>query len=531
MTQNNNALGTLPHSKTATFPAFPPSPTSDRLAVLLKNIPAREKPVIKEQPALAPPERPARQETRALRDIASELRAFIVSDTAALFLALLASWALAAAINTFSLDRNVLNGFTRASLSQILHVFAIGPCLILWFAHTGHYHVRMPFWMETKKIVEAAGFAMLIDAFLSFASKYDFSRLWLVSNWIFAAFGLILLRTLWRHILRRRGQWQIATLLIGNGSTAEDARVAIDSEPSLGYQVVAQVKDLPQAFESAGWSWQALCATHKADYVVIALDGPDIMDAGQPLAQLMREAVPFSVSPPLQNLPVLGMVPQYFFNHDVMLLTRSNGLDQPLQRFFKRSFDIVAATMGLLAFSPILLILALVVKFDGGPALYRHKRLGINGKTFRCLKFRSMVTNGDAVLRRCLAENPRAQNEWKRTYKLRDDPRVTAVGAFLRRTSLDELPQLINVLRGDMSIVGPRPIIVAETKEYEHDISHYFRVRPGITGLWQVSGRNDVTYHQRVQMDSWYVRNWSLWHDIAIICKTVPVVVRRNGAY
>src|SRR5262249_45054225 len=114
---------------------------------------------------------------------------------------------------------------------------------------------------------------------------------------------------------------------------------------------------------------------------------------------------------------------------------------------------------------------------------------------------------------------------------LRDDPRVTRIGALLRKTSLDELPQLINVLRGDMSIVGPRPIIMAEVKKYDNDIAHYYRVRPGITGLWQVSGRNDVSYSQRVQMDSWYVRNWSLWNDIAIICKTVPAVVKKNGAY
>jgi undecaprenyl-phosphate galactose phosphotransferase len=142
-----------------------------------------------------------------------------------------------------------------------------------------------------------------------------------------------------------------------------------------------------------------------------------------------------------------------------------------------------------------------------------------------------MGVNSDAVLKKYLANNPMALAEWQCDHKLRNDPRVTRFGRFLRRTSIDELPQLLNVLKGDMSIVGPRPIIVAETEKYDSDISHYYRVRPGITGLWQVSGRNDVSYKERVSMDSWYVRNWSLWHDIAIICKTIPVVLKREGAY
>jgi undecaprenyl-phosphate galactose phosphotransferase len=142
-----------------------------------------------------------------------------------------------------------------------------------------------------------------------------------------------------------------------------------------------------------------------------------------------------------------------------------------------------------------------------------------------------MIMNGDAVLTKYLEKDPKARAEWIRDRKLRNDPRVTRVGAFLRKTSIDELPQLLNVLRGDMSIVGPRPIVVAETEKYDSDIAHYYRVRPGITGLWQVSGRNDVSYAERVHLDGWYVRNWSLWHDIVIICKTFPVVFRRSGAY
>jgi lipopolysaccharide/colanic/teichoic acid biosynthesis glycosyltransferase len=173
----------------------------------------------------------------------------------------------------------------------------------------------------------------------------------------------------------------------------------------------------------------------------------------------------------------------------------------------------------------------LSIKIDGGPILYAHKRIGLGGRTFRCLKFRSMVVNSNEKLRRYLEANPDANAEWKLKCKLRRDPRVTHVGRFLRRYSFDELPQLLNVLRGDMSLVGPRPIAIAEASRYDNDIAYYYRVRPGITGVWQVSGRNKVSYAKRVQMDVWYVRNWSLWHDVAILCKTLPVLLKPSGAY
>lgn len=294
---------------------------------------------------------------------------------------------------------------------------------------------------------------------------------------------------------------------------------------------MAQIADLPGAFRQAGESWARLCAAHGAQYVIIALDGPALAKAELSLAQLMRENVPFSVAPPLRNIPVFGMMPQYFFNHDVMLMTRSNGLDQPMPRVIKRSFDVCVAGLALVVLCPFMVLLALLVRLDGGPAFFRQQRPGLHGRLFTCFKFRSMVPHADEALKRHLAENAEASAEYEKYRKLRHDPRVTRLGTFLRRYSLDELPQLINVLRGDMSLVGPRPILVSEKSLYSHDIAHYYKVRPGITGLWQVSGRNKVSFAKRVQMESWYVRNWSLWHDIAILCKTVPVLFKKTGAY
>lgn len=196
----------------------------------------------------------------------------------------------------------------------------------------------------------------------------------------------------------------------------------------------------------------------------------------------------------------------------------------------KACIDVGGAMLLLLALSPLMLLLAAIIRLDGGPALFAHKRVGAGGRPFRCLKFRTMVVNSDKVLREALTRDPDAAAEWMLRRKLWNDPRVTPVGRLLRSGSLDELPQLINVLRQDMSLVGPRPIVRQEIGRYADAISHYYAVRPGITGLWQVSGRSDVSYERRVQLDSWYVRNWTLWLDLAIIGRTLPAVLRRRGA-
>ncbi|HBB4921796.1 TPA: sugar transferase, partial [Escherichia coli] len=163
--------------------------------------------------------------------------------------------------------------------------------------------------------------------------------------------------------------------------------------------------------------------------------------------------------------------------------------------------------------------------------IYSHERIGKGGKIFKCLKFRSMVTNSKEVLEDLLSKDIQAKQEWEATFKLKNDPRITKIGHFLRRTSLDELPQLFNVLKGEMSLVGPRPIITAELEKYNDEVAYYLLSKPGMTGLWQVSGRSDVDYETRVYLDTWYVKNWSMWNDIAILFKTIGVVLKKDGAY
>jgi undecaprenyl-phosphate galactose phosphotransferase len=197
----------------------------------------------------------------------------------------------------------------------------------------------------------------------------------------------------------------------------------------------------------------------------------------------------------------------------------------------KTMMDFGLAGVLLFILLPVLVCIAVLVSLDGGPIVFKHQRVGRFGRTFPCFKFRSMAVGGDKILNDLLVSDPVAAAEWESTRKLRRDPRVTFVGKILRTTSLDEIPQLFNVLRREMSLVGPRPIVTDEVRLYEDKIRHYYDVRPGITGLWQVCGRSNASYDERVRLDTWYVENRSIWLDLKILLSTVPAVLSRTGAH
>lgn len=201
------------------------------------------------------------------------------------------------------------------------------------------------------------------------------------------------------------------------------------------------------------------------------------------------------------------------------------------EAYAKRLFDIVVSASALFVLSPLILAFAIAIKLqDGGNPLFKQKRFGLNGETFNCFKLRSMVPDARERLEALLASDPKAREEWEATQKLTNDPRITALGHFIRKTSIDELPQLYNVLCGDMSLVGPRPIVENEIEKYGENYNFYCEVRPGVTGLWQVKGRSDTTYPERVAMDVEYVRTHSFVGDIMIVLKTVPAVLMSKGA-
>jgi Undecaprenyl-phosphate galactose phosphotransferase WbaP len=428
---------------------------------------------------------------------------------------------------------------------RITELVMLGSVMLAWFGRSGHYTCRTPFWSEARDIVVTVTLMALIDCGLQYVTKDSFSRLWLLQHWIFAAALLIVGRTLFKRLMLAEGGWQLRTLVVGRRDDVDEVIDALESEPALGYRVVGTLdpdrgyRALGDASESEAldgpaleWEWlAALCGLHGIENLVLAYDDSELGRMKVLLRELSRHEMPHAIVPPLRGMAVHGLQVQHFMSHDVVLMQPRNNLARTANRGLKRAFDLAAASTALLVLGPLMVVTAMLVRRDGGPAIYAHGRIGLHGQPFRCLKFRTMVGDADRVLQAHLAANPEAAEEWARDRKLRDDPRLTPFGRFLRKSSIDELPQLINVLKGEMSVVGPRPIVESEQAFYGDDLGFYTQVRPGITGLWQVSGRNNVCYTRRVALDGWYVRNWSLWHDIAILCGTVPAVLRREGAY
>jgi Undecaprenyl-phosphate galactose phosphotransferase WbaP len=216
----------------------------------------------------------------------------------------------------------------------------------------------------------------------------------------------------------------------------------------------------------------------------------------------------------------------------ILGLSTTQKLKVPVNLFVKRLTDLLIVIFGGLVILPFLLIIALIIKITSpGPVLYKHRRLGVHGKEFYTYKFRTMVIDADKRLSKILETDEAARKEWKETQKLKNDPRTTTFGRFLRKTSLDEFPQIINVLKNEMSLIGPRPIVRDEIEKYGEDFERIFSVKPGISGLWQVSGRSETNYTDRVSFDTYYLQNWSIWVDLWVLFKTISVVVMGKGAY
>ncbi|HCQ7212642.1 TPA: undecaprenyl-phosphate galactose phosphotransferase WbaP, partial [Escherichia coli] len=322
--------------------------------------------------------------------------------------------------------------------------------------------------------------------------------------------------------------------IIGSGNNAIEAYKAIISEKNLGLKIIGfiaseggvrageTINGIKVISNDIDW----LRGEDKKTQFIVAVESHQSEMRNSWLRNFMIQGFRYvSVIPTLRGMPLDSTDMSFIFSHEVMIFRVQQNLAKWSSRTLKRLFDIIASIAIIILLSPVLLYISRLVKKDGGPAIYGHERIGKDGKPFKCLKFRSMVTNSKDVLNELLQNDPEAKREWDTTFKLKNDPRITKIGAVLRRTSLDELPQLFNVLKGEMSLVGPRPIITAELERYNEEVDYYLLSKPGMTGLWQVSGRSDVDYETRVYLDAWYVKNWSMWNDIAILFKTVGVVL------
>jgi Undecaprenyl-phosphate galactose phosphotransferase WbaP len=411
---------------------------------------------------------------------------------------------------------------------------------VIWHLFIRHkYTSRLPFWTELLGLLKGVC-AFMVLGFIAAAltGVHDALR-----SHVQLGLALAVLLPLFRAIARKAlgmvDLWSRPTLIFGAGENAVQASLALQSEPSMGYKVQGFVipkgcKDaLPQGAPLVPWphavdDFVAL----RPHTCVIALEANQSDLRDQLIRHLSQHQVKHvSVIPAMRGVPLFGLEITQFFSHEVLMIHVRNQLDKPMPRVLKRVFDLVGSVTLLVMLSPLFAYVAYKVSRDGGSAFFGHERVGQNGQKFKCYKFRSMVVNAQEVLQDLLARDEQARAEWAKDFKLKNDPRINPIGHFLRSTSLDELPQLWNVLRGEMSLVGPRPVVQAELERFGEDLVYYFMAKPGMTGLWQVSGRNDVDYDTRVYFDAWYVKNWSLWTDIVILFKTITVVTGRTGAY
>ena len=366
------------------------------------------------------------------------------------------------------------------------------------------------------------------------------SRLFFGLFCIFVLFNIYVAKYLLLKFLKKSHLLSAPVLLVGAGKTAERVLRFFQEDLGYRYNVVGIIDDAPVAPQIA--ERYGLCGRFdEAERIVQETGVKDVIITApgltrDKLTELITRIQPhvrnLSFVPDLIGTPVSGVEPHVLFSEEILMLAIHNNLAIRRNRIIKRLFDLVCTIFGGLLLSPVLLLLALVVAIENhGHVIFTHMRIGKDGKPFPCYKFQTMVPDAEKKLAAYLAANPEAKREWEESFKLTHDPRVTKLGAFLRRTSLDELPQIFNVLRGEMSLVGPRPIVREEIPRYGDKFREYAMVLPGITGMWQTSGRSDTTYEERVEMDTWYVRNWSLWIDLVYLFKTFKAVFFAKGAY
>ena len=432
--------------------------------------------------------------------------------------------------------------FPKEGLDEyiFIHLVISLGCVCWFWVHLRHYTYRKPFWFELKEIFRTLVIFFVIElAIIAFSKLYVSRTLWMLT-WFWALILVPIVRIFFKKLLLKLNLYQKDTVIIGSGQNAKDVYRALADESYLGFSLCYFVSSdiIPEngkneikvidARNKDIISLQQLDT--KAVQFILALDDEMILDSWLRYLALNKYRS-VSVIPNIRGIPLYGTDMSFLFSHEMLLLRVNNNLAKRSSRILKRIMDVLGSLGIIILLSPVLLYLYFSVKKDGGNAIYGHPRIGRNGKIFKCLKFRSMVVNSKEVLDELLRTDPEARAEWEKDFKLKNDPRITKIGAFIRKTSLDELPQLFNVLKGEMSLVGPRPIVADELERYQDDVEYYLMAKPGMTGLWQVSGRNDVDYNTRVYFDSWYVKNWSLWNDIAILFKTVNVVLKKDGAY
>ena len=367
-------------------------------------------------------------------------------------------------------------------------------------------------------------------------SRFIFSLTWLLSLILVPAmrWGL-------RKLAAGIGIWGKPVIIIGNGKTTGEFVNYLSKNGHIGWQPVAIIgsQQNNDVFETIRVPFYNARSTSqlsgyidffRTDTIIVVqseVSQPWIDRMVQPSHQHLRKIIVISAFEGVNNINVK--------THDIagsLGLEIKQNLLGPGGRAIKRLMDICLVLLGGIIALPIVGLIAILIKLDSkGGIFYGQSRVGYQGKFIRVWKFRTMVENADQILEDYLTQNPELRNEWEENHKLKSDPRITRIGNILRKLSLDELPQIWNILCGEMSLIGPRPIVTEEIERYGDTFDLYKFVLPGLTGLWQVSGRNNTSYEHRVKLDGYYVQNWSMWLDIYILIKTIWVVISRDGAY
>lgn len=418
------------------------------------------------------------------------------------------------------------------------------PIWFSFFVYEGLYTKRFSFWDEIKVLWKVIFFSTVAVFSVLFLGKIGEQ----VSRTVIVVMGIIsfpilpLIRTNAKRLLMRTGLLKSKVLILGAGKTGRLIFSALQSDANLGLDVVGFLDDDPEKIgkkiegvkiHGGVDKAQEYIDRRRIDDVIIAMPGGEKERLVSLINTLQHKARNILLIPDLFGMAVLGTNLQHFFQEQAIGLEVKNNLARPINIFIKRIFDLVVGFALLIILSVPMIIISILIRINSkGPAMFSQERIGRDGKPFRCYKFRTMYNDAEKRLDNLLENNHEVKSEWKQHWKLKDDPRITKVGDFLRKTSLDELPQIFNVFKGEMSLVGPRPVTRREIDEYYKDEAKLcFGVPLGITGLWQVSGRSNTSYDHRITLDSWYVRNWNLWLDIVILFKTVRIVIKKEGAY
>jgi Undecaprenyl-phosphate galactose phosphotransferase WbaP len=420
-----------------------------------------------------------------------------------------------------------------------------GFIFLLWllvFAHEKLYTRRSPLWDEIRSLWKCTTLCFAFIMILVFLARREFffSRAIIILAWFLSLIIFPLLRFLTKFLLLKAGLWQKDVLILGDGDTTRLVIEGLARNRIMGFEVKGVLIDNPEIKEELIAGTKVLGKIDELEYwsrrlnirdIILAISNAsnqriiELIKRGEEIAETIR------IIPPTLDLITVGVDVDNLGT--TLALSLKRNLDKKANLVLKMIFEYFLCIGLVILSAPLMLLIALSIKLDSkGPVFFVQRRLGKNGRPFSMLKFRTMVINADKILEEHLASHPEARKQWELYKKIKGfDPRLTRVGRILRRFSLDELPQLFNILKGEMNLVGPRPYLEEEITGLASFFRSISKFRPGITGLWQISGRSDLPLEKRMILDEYYLRNWSLWLDFMILVRTIKAVISGQGAY